>query len=83
VLSPAERTLRARLGAYELHARRDPSETTRAAREKFAERFYLAVDPHGELEADERERRAAALRRAYYTRLALKSAAARRKRRTA
>jgi L-alanine-DL-glutamate epimerase-like enolase superfamily enzyme len=83
VLSAGERKLRGRLGAYELHAQRDPSETTRAAREKFAERFYLAVDPHGELEPAERERRAAALRRAYYTRLALQSAAARRKRRSA
>jgi len=82
-LTPEQRSLRAKLGAYSLHAKRDPRETTRAAREAFDARFALIVDPTGELEPAERERRANALRRAHFARLALRSAQARRARQSA
>jgi hypothetical protein len=38
-LTPAERSLRARIGAYAMHARNDPRQTTAAAREAFLHRF--------------------------------------------
>lgn len=80
-LTPTERTLRARLGAYALHAQRDPRETTRNARVKFLERFERQVDPDGELPAAERARRAEAARRAHFSRMALRSAVVRGNRR--
>jgi hypothetical protein len=43
-------------------------------------RFDLEVDPDGVLDPDERARRAAHARKAYFTALALKSAVARRRR---
>ncbi len=77
-LSPAERVLRARLGAHTLHSRRDPRETTAAARAAFAASFEEKVDPGRELAPAERARRAASARKAYFARLALQSARARR-----
>jgi hypothetical protein len=74
-------TLTGRLGAYTLHATHDPRETTKAARAAFLRRFEDEVDPNRELPEAERARRALAARKAYFTRLALKSATARRKRR--
>jgi hypothetical protein len=76
-LSPTERSLRARIGAYSLHAVRDPRETTAKAREAFRQRFIDQVDPERVLPERERVRRAEAARRAYFARLALKSARAR------
>lgn len=76
--SPAEMALRGRIGAYALHARRDPKETTHAARTAFMARFEREVDPDSILEPTERVRRAEAARKAYFSRLALKSAQARR-----
>jgi len=78
-MTPAERSQRARLGAYSLHAKRDARETTSAARAAFLERFEREVDPDGTLPLDERTRRARAARKAYFTRLALASARARRR----
>ncbi|MGH8973041.1 MAG: hypothetical protein ACRD0C_07525 [Acidimicrobiia bacterium] len=78
-LTPQERVLRARLGAYRLHAVHDPKETTRKAREAFAARFEREVDPTGALPPAERARRAEAARRAYFTELALRSSLARRR----
>lgn len=78
-LTPQERVLRARLGAYRLHAVHDPKETTRKAREAFAARFERQVDPNGVLPPAERARRAEAARRAYFTELALRSSQARRR----
>lgn len=69
-LTPAERSLRARIGAYRMHALHDPRETTRTARAAFARRFLDDVDPHRRLPEPERLRRAEAARRAYFTRLA-------------
>jgi hypothetical protein len=79
-MTPSERVLRARLAAYTMHARHDTRETTAAARAAFLDRFKREVDPDGTLSAAERQRRAAAARKAYFTRLALRSAQARRRR---
>ena len=81
--SQAERSLRARLAAYALHAQRDPRETTANGRAAFLARFDREVDPRGLLEPEERRRRAEQARRAYFTRLALASAKARRAKRAA
>jgi hypothetical protein len=78
-LTAEQRVLRARLGAYRLHATHDPKETTKKAREAFASRFERQVDPDGVLAPIERARRAEAARRAYFTRLALRSSQARRR----
>jgi hypothetical protein len=79
-MTPEERTLRARLAANSLHAQRDSRELTSAGRQKFLERFEREVDPDGVLSESERSRRAAHARRAYFQRLALKSAQSRRRR---
>ena len=77
-LSPAERVLRSRIGAYALHARYDARDTTAAAREAFGQRFLDEVDPERQLTVAERDRRAAAARKAYFARLAYLSARKRR-----
>ena len=77
-MSSSEATLRGRIGAYSLHASHDPRETTKAGRKAFLARFEAEVDPKGALPPQERRRRAEAARRAYFARLALKSAQARR-----
>jgi len=82
-LTPDERRLRAQLGAYSLHAQRDAQETTQAARAAFDARFERLVDPRGELTQVERARRANAARRAHFVRMALRSAAVRRARKSA
>ena len=78
-LTPAERSLRARLAAHTLHSKVDPTEHTAPARAAFLERFEREVDPDGKLDPKERARRAEHARKAYFARLALKSAKARRK----
>ncbi|MEW6477617.1 MAG: hypothetical protein AB1679_35675 [Actinomycetota bacterium] len=78
-MTPEQRVMRARLGAFAQHAKYDPRQTTAKARQTFAERFEREVDPDGALEPAERARRAEAAKRAYYTRLALLSSQARRK----
>lgn len=80
-LTPAERSLRASIGAYRTHALHDPRETTSAARDAFWRRFVNEVDPHRRLAATERLRRAAAARKAYFSRLAYQSARRRNRRR--
>lgn len=79
-MTPAERSLRARMAAYCLHAQRDPRETTQAARDSFMARFERQVDPDHLLPLAERQRRAEAAKKAYFLGLALKSARARRAR---
>jgi hypothetical protein len=81
-LTPQERTLRGRLGAYLLHARRDPRETTAAARAAFDRRFLDEVDPDRRLPEAERVRRAAAARKAHFTRLSYLAARRRRERKS-
>ena len=77
-LTPAERTLRARLAAHESWAATaDPTARTAPARDTFLERFERQVDPDGILDPAERARRAEHAKKAYFLRLALKSAQAR------
>ncbi len=58
----------------------DPTAATAPARQAFEDRFVQQVDPEEKLPPDERARRVARLRKAYYQKLALKSAQARRAR---
>jgi hypothetical protein len=81
-MTPGERTLRARMAAYVLHSRYDSRELTAPARRAFNDRFEKEVDPDGTLPPDERQRRAAAAKKAYFARLALRSAQARRRKNT-
>ena len=76
---PSEMALRGRIGAYALHAKRDPRETTAPARAAFLERFEREVDPDRVLPEAERLRRAESARKAHFARLALLSARARAK----
>jgi hypothetical protein len=78
-MTPAERTLRARMAAYVLHSRYDSKQLTAPARRAFNQRFEKEVDPDGVLPPAERIRRAEAAKKAYFLRLALKSAQARRR----
>jgi hypothetical protein len=78
---PAEMARRGRIGAYRLHATHDSRETTQAARATFLARFEREVDPDGTLAEAERQRRAEHARKAYFARLALKSARTRAKKR--
>ncbi len=77
MLSPEERAMRGRIGAYVTHSRHDPKETTAKARETFLSQFEHQVDPEGVLPEAERIRRAEAARKAHMTRLAYLSAKAR------
>jgi hypothetical protein len=80
-LSPAERTLRARLAAHTMHARNDPNAITANARAAFLAKFERQADPEGVLPPEERRRRAEHLRSAHFARLAYASAKARRNKR--
>lgn len=73
-------SLRGRIGAHQLHATHDSRETTASARAAFLARFEREVDPDGVLDPAERARRAGHARSAYFARLALLSAGARRRR---
>jgi hypothetical protein len=74
---------RARVAALTRWSREDPKPALELARASFDRRFEREVDPEGILAPDERARRAAAARKAYFARLALKSAKARRRRASA
>jgi hypothetical protein len=79
-LTPTERSQRARLASHTSWSKtRDPAARTQPARDKFAERFLDEVDPERVLPEGERNRRAASARKAYFARLALASATARRR----
>ncbi len=80
-LTPEQRALRARLAADPL-GHEDARQGTTAARQAFNDRFLREADPEGVLAPAEGERRADSLRRAHFTRLALKSSRARRERAT-
>lgn len=76
--------LAGRIGAHESWARTpDRSARTRPAREAFIARFERQVDPDGLLSPAERATRAEHARIAYMTRLSLKAAAARARKRKA
>ena len=72
-MNPAERSLRSRLGAHTLHSKYDSRQLTGPARRAFLERFEREVDPQGTLPVVERQRRAEHAKKAYFSRLALKS----------
>lgn len=77
--SSEQRALRARLAAHTSWANTaDPTARTEPARRAFDSRFEREVDPDGTLAPAERARRAESARKAYFLRLAYKSAAARR-----
>jgi hypothetical protein len=75
-----DRALIARIAAHERWARTaDRSAATAACRKVFLDRFEAEVDPDGKLDPTVRARLAENKRRAYFQRLALRSAQARRK----
>ena len=78
-MTPAERTLRGKIGAYALHALGRTN--TVPARKAFMAKFELQVDPDGVLSEQERQKRADCARKAYFARLGLKSAKTRRNKR--
>lgn len=78
-LTETERSLHGKIGAHTKWARTaDWTAATAPARQAFLDRFEREVDPDGLLTPQERERRAASARKAYFTRLALASAKVRR-----
>lgn len=78
MLSPSERTIRARLAAHALHGTRDSRDLTAAARQAFDNKFLAQVDAASpSLPEAERQKWAWHLRQAHFQRLALKSAQAR------
>jgi hypothetical protein len=62
---------------------RDRTARTAPARQKAWDRFEALVDPDGTMSPSERAKAAESARKAYFKRLALKSAAARKQRRAA
>ena len=83
-LTPAQRTLRAQIGAYALHSQHDGAEITAAARHASqVTRFERQVDPNRELSEEERARRVEHARAAYMRSLALASSRARAARKAA
>lgn len=80
-LTPSERKLRAEIAAHESWARtEDRPARTAKARKALLDKFEKEVDPEGVLTPAERATRAEHARKAYFARLALKSAQARRRR---
>ncbi len=78
-LTPAQRSLRARIGGHALHASVDSTVHTAPARAAFLAKFEDEVDPDHLLPEPERKRRAEHARKAYFAKLAMASAKARRK----
>lgn len=77
-MTPAQRSMRARLGGQSRWARTaDPVAATAPARRGFMKRFEDEVDPDGALSIEERARRAKHAMSAYMARLSLKSSQAR------
>lgn len=73
-LPPEERSMRARLAAFEKHAKTDGREATAAARaaSPASDDYWLdKVDPGGDLEPKERAKRARSAKSAHYTRMVL------------
>lgn len=75
------RSIQARAAAHTSWARTaDPAARTARGREAFLDRFDREVDPDGVLPDADRVRRAEHARRAYFSMLAAKSAAVRKRR---
>lgn len=82
-LTPAERSLRARIAVHTSWANTaDRTARTAPGRQASMARFEKQVDPDGTLDPAERARRADQAMRAHMARLAFKSAQARRRRRS-
>jgi hypothetical protein len=80
-LTPSERVMRARLASHESWARTsDRTARTAPGTKALMTSFERQVDPNGELPPAELARRAEAAKKAHFTRMALKSATARRAR---
>lgn len=79
-MTPAERSLRGRAGAFAMLARNDPRETSRAGRSAAWLRFLDQVDPERTLPEAERQRRAEAARKSHMCSIALASLRARARR---
>lgn len=78
-MSPNERRLRSQIAANESWKNTpDRSARTAPARASMLAKFDREVDPDGTLAPEERARRAEYARKAYFQRLALKSARSRR-----
>lgn len=78
-LTPAQRTLRAKLAAHVSWANtEDRAARTAAARKAAHDRFAKQVDPEGVLPPEERAKRAENARKAHFSRLAMLSARSRR-----
>ncbi|MCI2421474.1 hypothetical protein MOQ72_28975 [Saccharopolyspora sp. K220] len=83
-MTPEQRALRARIGAHVSWSQtEDRAARTSAARQRFLDRCEREVDPGGVLPMQERAYRAEHARKAYFARLAMRSAAARRARKSA
>jgi hypothetical protein len=82
LLSPAERSQIAALGAHGLHSKHDPRVTSRPGRaasaQKLNARLLREIDPDNSLPPAERERRLGHARKAHFLKLAMLSARARR-----
>ncbi len=78
-MTPAQRTLRARIAAHTSWANTsDRGARTANARQASMDRFEKLVDPDGVLPVEERQQRAASAKTAHYLKMAAASAAARR-----
>ena len=75
MLTPHERSTRARIGAHSLHAKRDSRVTSapgrKAAADKLNTKLLEEIDPQNELPEAERARRLHHARKAHFSRLAL------------
>ncbi len=79
-LDPQEMARRGRLGGQRTAQLHDSHKLTSTSRAAFDARFEIEADPDGTLPIEERRRRVAALRRAYFSWLGKRSAMARRAR---
>ena len=79
-LTPAQLTLRGRLGAHTIHAR--GLTNTGPARKAFLAKFELEVDPDRVLSEVERQKRAEHARKRHFAQMGLKSAKTRAKKKT-
>ena len=80
-MTPAQRTLRAKMAAHVSWANtEDRAARTAAARKAAHDRFAKQVDPEGVLPPEERAKRAENARKAHFSRLAMLSARSRRPR---
>jgi hypothetical protein len=80
-LDPRRAALIGRIGGLAKSARYDAREGTSSARKQFLDNFESKADPDGTLSPAERRRRADALRRLHFARLALRSAEVRKTKR--